>query len=271
MEQRSLRWRAPGQRTRLALIGLGVGVLAMIGAYLGVHLPAWLNGDLEATRDALAVSQADLVAANARISTLQEERIAQRDTIDDLTAQLGEQERDLGNLQAALGLSGPLTEQYSQMTDELSTLKADHTNLQAEYDNLLASMEPLVPIRTPELGGDALYLDRSVGGVTYTGAVCSGSMEPNITCNDLLVLYPPRLTDLGVGDIIYFRRQAPGCTGPMEDRYILHRIVEVTAGTQGLAFRTRGDALEAPDPCLVPAGDVLYKLLTNVRNGRVDG
>ncbi|MCK9495189.1 MAG: hypothetical protein M0R75_06800, partial [Dehalococcoidia bacterium] len=149
MEQRSLRWRAPGQRTRLALIGLGVGVLAMIGAYLGVHLPAWLNGDLEATRDALAVSQADLVAANARISTLQEERIAQRDTIDDLTAQLGEQERDLGNLQAALGLSGPLTEQYSQMTDELSTLKADHTNLQAEYDNLLASMEPLVPIRTP--------------------------------------------------------------------------------------------------------------------------
>src|SRR5690606_11196723 len=171
----------------------------------------------------------------------------------------------------ALALSGPLSEQYSQMTSELSTLKAEYTNLQRQHDELVSSMEPLVAIRTPELGGDALYLDRSISGVTYTGAVGSGSMEPNITCDDLLILYPPKVTDLGVGDIIYFRRQEPGCTGPMTDRYMLHRIIQVTAGSEGLAFRTQGDALDVADACPVPAVDVLYKLLTNVRNARVDG
>ncbi|MCA9848789.1 MAG: signal peptidase I [Dehalococcoidia bacterium] len=260
---------------RRALLGvlaaLGIGILATGGAYLGVHLPGWLDGELEDTRATLQATQRELDTANARIAALEETRDSQAQTIASMNADAQDRERELGNLQSALALSGPLTEQYSQMTDELSTLKAEHDVLQKDYSALLDSMSPLVAIRTPELGGDALYLDRSVGGVTYTGAVCSGSMEPNITCDDLLILYPPKVTDLEVGDIIYFRRQAPGCTGAMDGRFILHRIVEVTAGSEGLAFRTKGDALEGPDPCAVPATDVLYKLLTNVRDARIDG
>ncbi len=267
-DDRAIDRRRP---VRGAAMAAGIGILALGGAYLGVHLPAWLNGDLEATRTTLADTQRELDLANTRIEELTESRTADRAALASLTTQLGENERELGNLQSALALSGPLSEQYSRMTDELSTLKANYSNLKTDYEDLLGSMEPLVAIRTPELNGDALYLDRSVSGVTYTGAVCSGSMEPNITCEDLLVLYPPKVTDLGVGDIIYFRRQAPGCTGPMEDRYMLHRIVQVTAGSEGLAFRTQGDALEVADPCAVPASDVLYKLLTNIRNARVDG
>ncbi len=248
---------------------LAVGILALGGAYLGVHLPGWMD-DAE-TREELATTQRALDEANARIAALTESRDADRTTLATLSTQLGEKERELGNLQSALALSGPLSEQFSNITNELSTLKSDHNILQRDYDRLVASMEPLIAIRTPELNGDALYLDRSVGGVTYTGAVCSGSMEPNITCDDLLVLYPPKVTDLAVGDIIYFRRQAPGCTGPMEGRFILHRIIQVTAGSEGLAFRTQGDALDIADACPVPAADVLYKLLTNVRNARIDG
>jgi len=264
--------QAEGRRTLLSVAAaLTIGMLALGGAYLGVHFPAWLNGDLQETRTTLVETQRSLDVANARIEELTESRSADRAMIADLSTRLGERERDLGTLQAALALSGPLSDQYGTMTDELSTLKANYSTLQRDYEELVASMEPLVAIRTPELSGDALYLDRSVNGVTYTGAVCSGSMEPNITCEDLLVLYPPKVTDLGVGDIIYFRRQAPGCTGPMEGRFMLHRIIQVTAGSEGLAFRTQGDALDVADACPVPAIDVLYKLLTNIRNARVDG
>jgi len=259
------------RRTLLGVTAaIAIGVLSFGGAYLGIHLPAWLNGDLQATRTALTDTQRELDRANVRIEELTEIRTADRAALANLSTELGEKERELGNLQSALALSGPLSEQYSRMTDELSTLKADYSNLRTNYEELVRSMEPLVAIRTPELSGDAIYLDRSISGITYTGAVCSGSMEPNITCNDLLVLYPPKITDLGVGDIIYFRRQAPGCTGPLEDRFILHRIVQVTAGPEGLAFRTQGDAVNVVDACPVPASDVLYKLLTNIRNGRVD-
>lgn len=260
------RWTLLGVAAALV-----VGLLATGGAYLGVHLPGWLDGDLEATRSELAQVQHELDEANARVAVLEEERETDLQRVADLDAELAERDRELGNLQSALALSGPLSEQYSTMTDELATLKADYSTLQNEYNEIIDSMAPLVAIRTPELGGDALYLDRSISGVTYTGAVCSGSMEPNISCDDLLILYPPKVTDLEVGDIIYFRRQAPDCSGPLDDRYMLHRIVEVTAGSEGLAFRTKGDALEAPDPCSVPATDVLYKLLTNVRNARIDG
>lgn len=248
---------------------VAIALLAMGSAYLGAHLPDWTGAGANA--DALAEAQQALRDADARIAALEAERDRQTQAVADLTAQLGERERELGSLQSALALSGPLTDQFSRMTDELSTLKADYSTLQTDYQALLGSMEPLVAVRTPELGGDALYLDRSVGGVTYTGAVCSGSMEPNITCDDLLILYPPKVTDLAVGDIIYFRRPAPDCSGPMEGRYILHRIIQVTAGSDGLAFRTQGDALDVPDACAVPASDVLYKLLTNVRGGRIDG
>lgn len=248
---------------------LGVGILALGGAYLGVHLPGWL--DDQETRTALAETQRALDEANARIEALTESRDADRATLATLSTQLGEKERELGNLQSALALSGPLSEQFGTLTNELALLKSEQVTLQGKYDELVASMEPLVAIRTPELNGDAIYLDRSVGGVTYTGAVCSGSMEPNITCDDLLVLYPPKVTDLAVGDIIYFRRQAPDCTGPMEGRFILHRIIQVTAGSEGLAFHTQGDALDVADPCPVPATDVLYKLLTNIRDARIDG
>jgi signal peptidase I len=151
------------------------------------------------------------------------------------------------------------------------TSRRSSVTLQQNNEALQQRLDSLVPIETPELSRNALYLDRSVQNVTYTGAVCSGSMEPNITCNDLLILYRASVTDLNTGDIIYFRRQKPDCSGPLEGRFMLHRISRVIAASSGLEFETKGDALPAPDACLVPAQDVLYKLLTNVRSARIPG
>mgnify|MGYP000740021783 CR=1 FL=1 len=40
-------------------------------------------------------------------------------------------------------------------------------------------------------------------------------------------------------------------------------------GGGGGGEKKKGDALANPDVCLVPASDVLFELLTTVRNGRV--
>jgi signal peptidase I len=250
---------------------LGTAVLVAIvglGAFAGARMPAW--GELDETRAALAAAERDLTETRARLEEVRQERDAQRGIASELAARTANLEREIGQLQASLAISGPLTDQFTAMTEELATLRSAHDALLAAHDQLQAQRNTLVRIRTPELPGDALALDRSVPGVTYTSAICSGSMEPNISCDDLLVLYRPAITDLKVGDIVYFRRRSADCSAVLDGRYTLHRITAVTAGDEGVRYRTKGDALQHPDPCPVPAEDIVYKLLTNVRGGRID-
>jgi len=255
------------RRGMRALFVVGAFVLVMAGAYAGARMPAW--GDtVRVERDE---AQQKLLAAQARVDELRGEREAQSTTIRNLTDRIAELEREVGTLQASLALSGPFGEQYSTLTGELAELRTRYNALQVTHNRLEAESARLVRIRTPELPGDVLRLDRGVPGVTYTGAICSGSMEPNISCDDLLILYPPSVTDLKVGDIIYYPRRSADCSSILEGRFLLHRITAVTAGEAGVQYRTKGDALVNPDPCPVPAAEVMYKLLTNVRDARIDG
>jgi signal peptidase I len=230
---------------------LVIPTMAALGAFAGGLLPHWTPS---------ARAEADLLGQQVAVQEARMDEL--RATVASLRTTLSERERTIAQLEDALEHLGPLSAQYAE-------LAATYGALQVEHEELTRELGSLVRIQTPELAGNALLLDKSVKGVKYSGAVCSGSMEPNITCNDLLLMYEPRVTDLRVGDIIYFRRQAPGCNGALEDRFMLHRITKVTAGAEGLRFHTRGDALAGPDACSVPAHDVLYKLLANVRNARI--
>ncbi|TLY08507.1 MAG: signal peptidase I [Thaumarchaeota archaeon] len=68
--------------------------------------------------------------------------------------------------------------------------------------------------------------------------VSSGSMEPKLQINDVLIVRNGgSWGDLKVGDIIVFNRPEGG------DRVIVHRIVEITEDTDGdRTIRTKGDA-----------------------------
>jgi signal peptidase I len=220
-------------------------------------------------RETLGRREGEGSVLRERVQQLESEAAGLRASLDAKNAQLTESERLVGQLQANLGQEGDLVQRYSELSEEYAALLGRHDQLAATHAALQERIDSLVPIRTPELSGDALLLDRSVKGITWTGAVCSGSMEPNIGCEDLLLVYEPRVTDLDVGDIIYFRTQAPGCTGATPNSFMLHRIRRVVFRSSGVWFETKGDALSAADACLVPASDVLYKLLTNVRNARV--
>ncbi|MDA0815638.1 MAG: hypothetical protein O2924_03600 [Chloroflexi bacterium] len=259
------------RRGVLSLIVVAALVLVAAGAYAGARLPSWGDGALRETQASLQAAEADLLEAQARIDELRDERREQQAMVSELTGLIADLEREVGSLQTSLGLSGPLGEQYTAQTAELADLRTRYNALQVAHTTLEAEAARLVRIRTPELPGDALLLDRGVRGVTYTGAVCSGSMEPNISCEDLLILYTPSVTDLQVGDIIYFPRRSADCSSILEGRFMLHRITAVTAGEAGIQYRTQGDALANPDACPVPANEVRYKLLTNIRGARIDG
>lgn len=247
---------------------LGALALVVVGSYVGTRIPDLT--DMEETRERLEQTERQLTAAEAQLQDLRAGRTQQQARAVELSTQIAELEREVGTLQASLALSGPLGEHYTTLASELATLQTRYNALQVDYATLEGQSARLVRIRTPELPGDALLLDRGVRGVTYTGAVCSGSMEPNITCEDLLILYPPAITDLGVGDIIYFPRRSADCSAILENRFLLHRITAVTAGEAGVRYQTKGDALSGPDPCPVPASEVMYKLLANIRNARID-
>lgn len=80
--------------------------------------------------------------------------------------------------------------------------------------------------------------------------VLSGSMEPTLPVGSTVVVRPTPADRIGVGDIITFTDRQPGTT---ETRIVTHRVIEVLPGP---AFRTRGDANDAPDPHPVAAADV---------------
>jgi signal peptidase I len=76
--------------------------------------------------------------------------------------------------------------------------------------------------------------------------VSSGSMEPVLQVNDVLVVRGGEYDDLKVGDIIVFNRPDGG------DRVIVHRIAEIITESDGdIVIRTKGDA----NPSSIPGTD----------------
>jgi signal peptidase len=89
--------------------------------------------------------------------------------------------------------------------------------------------------------------------------VSSGSMEPKLQINDVLVVRDGGSWDsLKVGDIIVFNRPEGG------DRVIVHRIAEINVDSDGdRVIRTKGDA----NPSSIPGTD--FPIRENDYIGRV--
>lgn len=91
------------------------------------------------------------------------------------------------------------------------------------------------------------------------GIVLTGSMEPALKTGSLAFVQPVGdASSVKVGDIVTFVLPSD----PGEE--ISHRVVEVVNGSQGLEFRTKGDANQSADTELVPAADVHGKVRLSV-------
>ena len=86
-------------------------------------------------------------------------------------------------------------------------------------------------------------------------AIATGSMEPQISVGDAVLVSKLDTGALEVGDVIQFRRG---------DYTVIHRIVEIIQEDGALSYVTKGDANNAKDAGAVSAGDVVGKVIATV-------
>ena len=90
------------------------------------------------------------------------------------------------------------------------------------------------------------------GAWDYTTRVgCTGSMEPTITCRDVVYIWePPRGHVYKVGDIVIYRnRSLNDCLTLLPDQPTIHRIVEDRRIGRDASYITQGDNNPKPDGC----------------------
>lgn len=203
--------------------------------------------------------------ATNRVLDLSAETTTLRTEVNEKTVAVEELSTRLTELEELAAGSIGLETSFAAL---LETYNASQDKLRAVEDELVL-WDPIVEIETFGPNGNPLLINESMDA-WVTEPVCTGSMEPAITCDDLMVVYPPRFTDLDVGDVIIFWRQNSICTGYVEGAQIVHRITRVTSSPgEGLAFETKGDANTRTDPCTVPVTDVTAKLLAVIHDAKL--
>jgi signal peptidase I len=90
------------------------------------------------------------------------------------------------------------------------------------------------------------------GGATFV--VGGGSMAPAIPLGSAVIATPVAAADLRPGDVVSLQVGA-------QRAIFTHRITRVVTRDDGLWLETRGDANPGPDPSLVPAGDVIGRVM----------
>ncbi|MBT5773090.1 MAG: signal peptidase I [Dehalococcoidia bacterium] len=205
-----------------------------------------------------------LDSATTRVLEMSTETTDLRTQVSEKDVQIAEITERLTTVEEIAAGSIGLETSFTALTDSYRALQDDYR----ELEDQLVVWEPIVEIETFGPNGNPLLLNKGLDA-WVTEPVCTGSMEPAITCDDLMVVYPPRFTDLDVGDIIIFWRQNSICTGYVEGAQIVHRITRVTSSPgEGLAFETKGDSNTRADPCTVPVTDVTAKVLAVIHDAR---
>ena len=90
----------------------------------------------------------------------------------------------------------------------------------------------------------------------YMFNIVSGSMEPTLEINDVVIVQRCAVSKLRKGDIITFQQ---------EGRTISHRILDITQENGTIKFQTQGDNNEIPDSDKIEPGQVYGKVLFRVK------
>lgn len=230
-----------------------------------------LDDRLAALTESVGASSGVVDSATERVLqlTAENQRLAtDLNASNDLSADLASR---LANVEAAVQSTVDLETSLEALVDERDQLRDDLSELNSVFGAQSERLEDLKTVESFGPIGNPLLFDESTDA-WVTQPVCTGSMEPTIGCEDLLVVYQPEVTDLDVGDIIIFRRPGLNCEGFVNGSLLLHRITRVISSpTDGLMFETKGDANASIDPCRAPVSTVTGKVLAIIQNSRLPG
>jgi signal peptidase I len=87
--------------------------------------------------------------------------------------------------------------------------------------------------------------------------VMTGSMEPTIPTDALIVARQTDPEDLAVGDVISFYSRDPNLSGSVNT----HRILEIHRESDGLYFTTKGDANNVADQYITQESDIVGRVI----------
>ena len=226
---------------------------------------------LTATQELLTARQ-DVVTARQQVGQLDRENGTLLSENTDLTKRVGMLEGLASGLEAQNEeLSGTLSSlepQHQSLKDTLATTEAERQRLEADNTHLLTERSRLeqqlqdiqdtmdsvssLEERIVELKAEVVGLESRRRALLVRSEVseilCTGSMEPVLTCLDsVTVLTNFRPEDIVVGSIISFFEDGDTVTTP-----ILHRVLERKVENGVYYFWPQGDAAEEPDGYWVP-------------------
>lgn len=102
-----------------------------------------------------------------------------------------------------------------------------------------------------------IYAVPGVVGADGSYVVLSGSMEPEISTGDVVIVQETDPATIQEGDVITFVRSG-------EEIPTTHRVIDVVEQDGGLAFQTQGDNVDIPDASLVPASQVNGQVILTI-------
>jgi len=107
-----------------------------------------------------------------------------------------------------------------------------------------------------------VYAVPQVIGASHSYVVLSDSMSPAIHAGDVIIVDSVSASQISEGDVITFRSTGEVATEQTDK--VTHRVVEVVQQDGERHFRTKGDANEQPDSELVPAGNLVGRVMFHI-------
>ncbi len=102
----------------------------------------------------------------------------------------------------------------------------------------------------------------SIGGYEVL-RVITGSMEPELEENSIIIIKNTDVSQLKKGDIITFKSEDPQVKG----LYVTHRIYDIQESQNGIYFVTKGDANETEDMYVVHEKNIAGKYVKKLPMG----
>ena len=213
-----------------------------------------LNEGLEAAIERVSVELEDaaamLEAAAAMNETLASENASLKSDLQAATAEntqlvtkLGSEAEDLLRLRGQYGALLDTVGSLEAAEAAVATLETQRDALRSDIQELRSDIQELRAERAP------LVLQSDVSSF-----LCTGSMEPTLTCLDTITMledFAP--ADIVIGAIISF---APVEACGSDAAKVAHRVLDIKVVGGVHYYWPKGDANDAPDECWIPEGNV---------------
>ena len=236
--------------TWLSVMGMGAAVVLMV---------LWLQ-----TRGGLASTQAQLVTSQQGLGSMQAELFTSQQALASTRAELVTSQQRLESTETQLVTS---QQRLASTQSQYQGLQSEHQTLQTQYANLQKEVGGVETVRQQRqsLLDSISSLQRDIGryqeqrkalipatsGRTF---VCTGSMDPKVTCMDSATfLDHPRPDEIVVGAVISYTPTQDCKTYAVGDsENVSHRVTMISTKDGEYLFRTRGDNNPFDDGCWIP-------------------